>query len=112
MDLLNEIVKLLSSPLWSGVGVLTSSVLSIIALLLARKSPSKPDLSQQEPPVPVSSTIAFSLSDQGISSSSLKATPYPKRQHNNRQRSSQWDDTDDPTGGVPNAFLPPSYWND
>lgn len=107
MDLLNEIAKLLSSPLWSGIGVLTSSLLSIIALLLARKSPSKPDLSQQDPPVPVSSTVTFSLPDQ---SSSLTATPYPKSQRNNRQRSRRWDASDDPTGGVPDAFLPPSYW--
>jgi len=112
MNLLNEIVKLLSSPLWSGVGVLASSLLSIIALVLARKSPSKPDLSQQEPPVPVSSTVAFSMPDQGILSSSLTASPHPKSQRKNRRRSYQWDDSDDPTGGVPDAFLPPSYWND
>ena len=109
MDLLNEIVKFLSSPTWSGIGVLAASLLSLIALVLARKSPSKPDRSQQEPPVPVSSTVTFSLPDQGILSS-LTATPYPKRQRNNRQRSRQWDDSDDPTGGVPDVFLPPSYW--
>ena len=90
MDLLHEIAKLLSSPLWSGVGVLTSSILSIITLLLARKSPSKPGPPQQESEVPESSPLAFSLPDQGILSSSLTATPYPKRQRNNHQRSRQW----------------------
>ena len=112
MDLLNEIVKLLSSPLWGGVGVLASSLLSIIALVLARKASPKPNPSQQEPLVPVSSTVAFSLPDQKILSSSLIATPHPKRQRENRRRYHHWDDTYDPTGGVPNAFLPPSYWND
>ncbi len=92
MDLLNEIVKLLSSPIWSGIGVLASSLLSVIALLLARKSPSQPTLFQQELPVLVSYPAAPSLPDR---------------------RSRQWGDSDDdPTGGVPDAFLPPSYWND
>lgn len=112
MNLLNEIAKLLSSPLWSGIGVLASSLLSIIALVLARKSPSKSNSSQQKPLVPVSSTIAFSLPDQEILSSSLASTLHPKRQRKNRRRDRQWDDSYDPTGGVPDAFLPPSYWND
>jgi hypothetical protein len=41
MYLLNEIVKILSSPVWSGIGVLASFLLSVLALVLARKSPSK-----------------------------------------------------------------------
>ena len=92
MDLLNEIIKLLSSPIWSGIGVLASSLLSVIALLLARKSSSQPSLFQQELPMLVSSPAAPSLPDR---------------------RSRQWSDSDDddPTGGVPDAFLPPSYWN-
>jgi hypothetical protein len=112
MDLLNEIAKLLSSPLWGGVGVLASSLLSIIALVLARKSPPKSNPSQQEPLVPVSSIVASSLPDQGILSSSLASTLHQKRQRKNRRKSRQWNDSYDPTGGVPNAFLPPSYWND
>jgi hypothetical protein len=95
MDLLNEIVKLLSSPTWSGIGVLVSSLLSIIALVLARKSQSKPNHSQQKL---VSSTATLSFHDLGT-------TSLPRRK--NRRRSGY-----DPTGGVPDTFLPPSYWND
>ena len=94
MDLLNEIVKFLSSPTWSGIGVLASSLLSIIALVLARKSLSKPDPPQQEPLTLASSIAALSLPGH--------------------RRSREWDDSDDndPTGGVPDAYFSLSYWND
>lgn len=88
MSLLNEIVKLLSSPTWGGIGVLVSTLLAIIALVRTRTS--HPDLSHQEPRVLISS---------------------PAGQRRREQQTTRWVDDDDPTGGVPDAFLPPSYWN-
>lgn len=82
MYLLNEIVKILSNPVWSGIGVLASVLLSVIALVLARKSPSK-----------------------------LNAPPQPKRKRNNRSKSRRWIDDYDPTGGMPDAFFTPGCWN-
>ena len=61
---------------------------------VARKSLPKPDPPHPEP-LPLASSIA-ALSLPG------------------HRRSREWDDSDDndPTGGVPDAYLPPSYWND
>jgi hypothetical protein len=111
MYLLNEIVKILSSSVWSGIGVLASVLLSVIALVLARKSPSKLNASQQEPLISVPSTFASSSQDQMATSSPRASTPQPKRKRNNRSKSRRWIDDYDPTGGVPDAFFPPSYWN-
>src|ERR1700692_2945504 len=103
MSLFNEIVKRLGSPTWGGIGVLASTLLAIIALVRIRKSRSKPNPSQQQETLtPVPSTAALSFQDQGTTSSPWTSTP------------SRWagsDDDDDPTGAVPDAFLPPSYWN-
>jgi len=114
MSLLNEIVKLLSSPTWGGIGVLVSTLLAIIALTRTRKSSSKPDSSQQESLIPTPSVTTLSLSDQGTTTSPQIPAPRPKRRRKNRRKSNRqvgFYDDDDPTGGVPDAFLPPSYWN-
>src|SRR5215469_12527050 len=106
MYLLNEIVKILSSPAWSGIGVLVSVLLSVIALVLARKSPSKLNTPHQEPLLSAPSASALSSQDE-VLPSPRASTPHPKRRRKNRSRVDDYD----PTGGVPDAFLPPSYWN-
>jgi negative regulator of sigma E activity len=111
MYLLNEIVKILSSPVWSGIGVLASVLLSVIALVLARKSPSQLNASQQEPLIAAPSTFAPSSQDQMVTSSPRTSTPQPKRKRKNRSKSHRWIDDYDLAGDVPDAFLPPSYWN-
>jgi len=111
MYLLNEIVKILSSPVWSGIGVLASVLLSVIALVLARKSPSKVNASQQELLMLAPSTFAPPSQDRMAVSLPRASNPHQKRKRNNRSKSRRWTDDYDPTGGVPDALLPPSYWN-
>lgn len=112
MSLLNEIVKLLGSPTWGGIGVLVSTLLAVIALLRTRQSPSRPDPSQQGPLVPP--IVALTPADRGTTSLSRTSVPSQKRRRGRRRGSNRWAaayDYDDPTGGVPDEFLPPSYWN-
>jgi hypothetical protein len=58
------------------------------------------------------STFAPSSQDQMATSSPRASTPQPKRKRNNRSKSHRWIDDYDPTCGVPDAFLPPGYWNE